>query len=585
MQIPPLISGSQKIAQAPVNDAQVLPAIAGFGAFLDSSDLSEDSGAGHPGSPGQDPGRQSAPDGLDPRQQQPDTLQHDARSNRAEGRASQRTQTQDASVAQQWQPHENSSPKAPQQGDGTGANSAGQAPEDHRQSGESLGQAQSDPLSRTRTGPGMQKDISGPLPERPLPAGLRNGDGRAFVVPDAAPVSPRAGDSMAAAERATAPPRFAVSSVAIPPFAAPSDLVSEGGGSPLRIRPASGDGLAQAETIKGDAGALRAAASLKDPKAATGRDAADAARQRMSRMPAQDLAMSISDRRHDHGTEREPVADRLSSATPVALSAGRVAAEPAGVASKTLPQSHRHSDGPGPEPGTARNGALVRPDLRGDMRFEGQPLSILSSAVSAGRTIGQMQLISAPDQAAMQVAREMTEQGKSLSLLRPDIDLQGGDAPRQVAGVGTYGPGGGDASVRNGAGIAPTPANLALQLAEIARNPGRQAIEIRLAPEELGRVRIVLNPGEGGLHVAIQSERPETLELLRRNAAELARELADLGYQGLSLAFSDQRDDAPPMRSEHRAQVPEQEAGAQPVERAEPRNTMSRQATGLDLRI
>ncbi len=571
MQIPPLIPGPQKIAQAPINEAQVLPAIVGFGAFLDSSDLSEESETGHPGLPGQDPDRQSAPDGLDPGQQQPDTLQHDARSNRAEGRASQRTQAQDASVAQQWQADEYSPPKAPQQSDGSGGNSAGQA--------------QSDPVSRTRTDPEKQKDISGPLPERTLPAGLRNGDGRAFVVPDAAPVSPRAGDSMAAAESATAAPRFAASSVAIPSFAAPSDLVSEGGVTPLRIRPASGDGLAQAETIKGDAGALRAAASLKDPKAATGRDAADAARQRMSRLPAQDMAMSTSDRRHDHVTAREPVADRFSSGTQVALSAARVAAEPAGVASKTLPQSHRHSDRPRPEPGTGRDGALVRPDFRRDMRFEGQPLSILSSAVSAGRTIGQMQLIAAPDQAAMQVAREMTEQGRSLSLLRPDADLQASDAPRPVAGVGTYGPGGGDASVRNGAGIAPTPANLALQLAEIARNPGRQAIEIRLAPEELGRVRIVLNPGESGLHVAIQSERPETLELLRRNAAELARELADLGYQGLSLAFSDQRDDAPPPRSEHRAQVPEQEAGAQPVERAEPRNTMSRLATGLDLRI
>lgn len=67
-----------------------------------------------------------------------------------------------------------------------------------------------------------------------------------------------------------------------------------------------------------------------------------------------------------------------------------------------------------------------------------------------------------------------------------------------------------------------------------------QPVEISLSPEELGRVRLTLHASDQGMSVAIQAERPETLDLMRRNIDSLARDMRDLGFNSLSFSF-DQR--------------------------------------------
>lgn len=64
--------------------------------------------------------------------------------------------------------------------------------------------------------------------------------------------------------------------------------------------------------------------------------------------------------------------------------------------------------------------------------------------------------------------------------------------------------------------------------------------EIALSPEELGRVRLILS-GPDRAQITIWAERPETLELLRRNADLLNQQLADAGVASGSLDF--RRDD------------------------------------------
>lgn len=87
----------------------------------------------------------------------------------------------------------------------------------------------------------------------------------------------------------------------------------------------------------------------------------------------------------------------------------------------------------------------------------------------------------------------------------------------------------------------------ARKIMDIAVAAMPEATEIRLSPRELGGVRLNVS-GEGGLvHVAVSAERPETLELLRRHAGELAAELRSLGYGGASFSFErapDQRQQA-----------------------------------------
>ena len=76
------------------------------------------------------------------------------------------------------------------------------------------------------------------------------------------------------------------------------------------------------------------------------------------------------------------------------------------------------------------------------------------------------------------------------------------------------------------------------QIVEItARNPDRP-VELTLNPEELGRVRLTLATSDTGVSVSIFTERPETLEILRRNISILAEEFHVIGYRDLDFSFN-----------------------------------------------
>ena len=75
------------------------------------------------------------------------------------------------------------------------------------------------------------------------------------------------------------------------------------------------------------------------------------------------------------------------------------------------------------------------------------------------------------------------------------------------------------------------------QIVEAIRQGRDGSIDVALNPEELGRVRLTLSGSDGALHVTIQSERPETGDLLRRHIAQLERDFQDLGYVNVSIDF------------------------------------------------
>ncbi|MCB2128860.1 MAG: flagellar hook-length control protein FliK [Rhodobacteraceae bacterium] len=81
------------------------------------------------------------------------------------------------------------------------------------------------------------------------------------------------------------------------------------------------------------------------------------------------------------------------------------------------------------------------------------------------------------------------------------------------------------------------PHEIHTRLAELARHHAGQTIEIALSPEELGRIRMSFSTQDGGLAVTIQADRPDTLDLMRRNIESLAADFRDLGFQDLSFAF------------------------------------------------
>ncbi|MEP3347189.1 MAG: flagellar hook-length control protein FliK [Litoreibacter sp.] len=70
-------------------------------------------------------------------------------------------------------------------------------------------------------------------------------------------------------------------------------------------------------------------------------------------------------------------------------------------------------------------------------------------------------------------------------------------------------------------------------------------IEVRLDPEELGRLRIVLGGREGSMNVTVFSERTDVLELLKRNSNLLETHFSDAGYEDASFSFEKEHQEAP----------------------------------------
>lgn len=70
-----------------------------------------------------------------------------------------------------------------------------------------------------------------------------------------------------------------------------------------------------------------------------------------------------------------------------------------------------------------------------------------------------------------------------------------------------------------------------------AANTPTDRVEVILSPEELGRVQMDFRADGDGMRVFLTAERPETLDLLRRHADQLASELRQAGYSGASLSF------------------------------------------------
>lgn len=65
--------------------------------------------------------------------------------------------------------------------------------------------------------------------------------------------------------------------------------------------------------------------------------------------------------------------------------------------------------------------------------------------------------------------------------------------------------------------------------------------EIKLSPEELGRVRMTVQAVEGMINVAVVVERQETGDLMRRNSEMLTEELRDLGFDTINLTFGNEQ--------------------------------------------
>jgi flagellar hook-length control protein FliK len=84
-----------------------------------------------------------------------------------------------------------------------------------------------------------------------------------------------------------------------------------------------------------------------------------------------------------------------------------------------------------------------------------------------------------------------------------------------------------------------TPGQIARQLAEASQRMQDQSVQIALNPKELGKVKMMISALDGAVTVNVVAERPETLDLMRRNVHELVREFHELGYETVNFSFAE----------------------------------------------
>ncbi|CUK12794.1 Flagellar hook-length control protein FliK [Shimia thalassica] len=118
------------------------------------------------------------------------------------------------------------------------------------------------------------------------------------------------------------------------------------------------------------------------------------------------------------------------------------------------------------------------------------------------------------------------------------------------------------------------------QLAQAIQRGTDGSVEIRLSPEELGDVKMRVAQSENAISITIQSERADTLELMKRHHQLLEKELLSMGFQEASFFFGDREKDEQPNTEFLRTSDPLEDA-------AEVESGSRRIASdgGLDLRV
>jgi hypothetical protein len=128
-----------------------------------------------------------------------------------------------------------------------------------------------------------------------------------------------------------------------------------------------------------------------------------------------------------------------------------------------------------------------------------------------------------------------------LDLAAPAFDLRPADAPPiwQIVAEAPAGSARAEAAHHaQAAAAAPVAQQVVGQVVVAITAAAEPKLEIRLDPPELGRVEIRLTETESGVQAVVMAQRPETQDLLRRHAEQLAGELVAAGYGDVSLDFA-----------------------------------------------
>jgi hypothetical protein len=244
----------------------------------------------------------------------------------------------------------------------------------------------------------------------------------------------------------------------------------------------------------------------------------------------------------------------------------------------------------GPVPGDPSERSALGPMGAGVGRREGAEGAWLSGAAAVAKAAHPAVVVSAASGVAV-FARSQAR----LATLSPDSAPERGLVDPALATLslppGSLPPG---LSLSQASATAPAqfPApQVAAQITAALSQSADGVTELALSPEELGRVRLRLeqdakHPDRMVVHITF--ERPETMDLFRRHAGELAEALREAGYAGADIGFGQQGGSAETPHRDGTSAGPDYgSSGAGPAEARGPEPTAPRRMAGasLDLRL
>ncbi|MGG7566968.1 flagellar hook-length control protein FliK [Rhodovulum sp. DZ06] len=290
---------------------------------------------------------------------------------------------------------------------------------------------------------------------------------------------------------------------------------------------------AQAPAVPEDAAdAPRAAARADLPVAAAPKDVRPAPDPRAAQAP--DPGVARPDPQADEAARQAQAGERAASQPAAPAASQAVSAAQAAASQAPVAQVQARAAAASADPGTS---PADPPSVRRRQRDRAEPPPTTAAAAPQVRAEPSEQRVAAPaPQAALVQAegvrfhamREAAADAAPDPIRAESLTTQASvhDGPRAMT-----------ATVAAAAPDRPQAAAVAAQLAPALRRGGDGSTEIRLDPPELGRVRVTLRTDEAGLVATITAERPETVDLMRRHADLLLRDLAANGQARVDLSF------------------------------------------------
>lgn len=132
----------------------------------------------------------------------------------------------------------------------------------------------------------------------------------------------------------------------------------------------------------------------------------------------------------------------------------------------------------------------------------------------------------------------------------------------------------------------PTSASLHSQLLIHVPTALQKQVEVLLSPQELGHVKFQIRHSGDTVSIFLSAERPETLDMLRRNGEDLLREFRQAGFAGASLDFGQWSQQQQPQQQPPPAfSLPEDFSLTPQIARPAPPALSLGDAPGLNLRL